>query len=613
MPGEGEDLQLNDPTVVGAFHSALLHQLLFLAVVAAVLALAWNAGRALAQRRATASGTGTATARPEVLPPEPTGRRIVRIGFGVFWLFDGLLQLQASLPLGLPSRVVDPRASASPGWVQHLVASGLDTWVHHPVPAAAAAVWIEVGLGIGLLAAARGSWSRGFGLASAAWGLVVWVFGESFGGIFAPGLSWLAGAPGAAAFYLVAGVLIGLPGGAWSTRRLGAVVLRCLGALFVVLAVLQAWPGRGYWQGAPAHARSVGTLTGIVRSAAAVPQPRPVASAVTAFGSFDAAHGWAVNLFVVVALAGIGSALLSLRRRPVVAAVAAVVVVGLADWFLVEDFGFLGGTGTDPNSMVPMLVLLVGGAVAWARPSPAAAAGVPADAAAATRDAPAVPGRAVRLGSLPALVLAGAVAVVLTGAVPLAAAAVNPDTDATLTLAVNGTPDNIDAPAPGFTLVDQDNRTVSLADLRGRTVVVTFLDPVCTSDCPTIAQEMRVTDQGLGATGSHVAFVAIVANPVYRATSFTRAFDSQEGLAGVRNWYYLTGSVAALEEAWGAYGCAVEVSAAGAMVAHSDLTVVIDAHGDERAYVSSNPGNGDTESQSFITLLSDEIHRVTPT
>ena len=30
-------------------------------------------------------------------------------------------------------------------------------------------------------------WSRAAGLASVGWGLVVWVFGESFGGIFAPG------------------------------------------------------------------------------------------------------------------------------------------------------------------------------------------------------------------------------------------------------------------------------------------------------------------------------------------------------------------------------------------------------------------------------------------
>jgi len=46
-------------------------------------------------------------------------------------------------------------------------------------------VWIQVGIGIWMLAAPRGSWSRLAGLAGVGWGLVVWVFGESFGGVFA--------------------------------------------------------------------------------------------------------------------------------------------------------------------------------------------------------------------------------------------------------------------------------------------------------------------------------------------------------------------------------------------------------------------------------------------
>ena len=56
-----------------------------------------------------------------------------------------------------------------------------------------------------MLAASRGPLSRLAGLASVGWGLVVWVFGEAFGSIFAPGLTWLFGAPGAVLIYCVAG------------------------------------------------------------------------------------------------------------------------------------------------------------------------------------------------------------------------------------------------------------------------------------------------------------------------------------------------------------------------------------------------------------------------
>ena len=97
------------------------------------------------------------------------------------------------MPLGMTPGVVQPAASSSPGWVQHLVGHGITIWTNHPIAAAASAVWIQVGIGVFLLVAPRGRWSQGAGLVSVGWGLVVWVFGEAFGGIFAPGVTWLFG------------------------------------------------------------------------------------------------------------------------------------------------------------------------------------------------------------------------------------------------------------------------------------------------------------------------------------------------------------------------------------------------------------------------------------
>ena len=45
----------------------------------------------------------------------------------------------------------------------------------------------------------------------------------------------------------------------------------------------------------------------------------------------------------------------------------------LADWVLIEDLGFLGGLGTDPNRMIPFILLFTAGYLALARPEPAAA------------------------------------------------------------------------------------------------------------------------------------------------------------------------------------------------------------------------------------------------
>ena len=200
MGGMSRPSQTSNPVILSAFHAALFHELLLVLGLFVALAIAVNVIRTLQYRRLVVIGL---TSFPAISPwpfAEPASRRTLRIGFGLLWLLDGLLQLQGAMPLSLPPSVMQPAASTSPQWVQHLVNSGATIWSNHPVQAAAAVVWIQVGLGIWLLVAPRGLWSRVGALASVGWGLVVWVFGEAFGGLFAPGLTWLFGAPGAALF-----------------------------------------------------------------------------------------------------------------------------------------------------------------------------------------------------------------------------------------------------------------------------------------------------------------------------------------------------------------------------------------------------------------------------
>lgn len=196
MPGMGTYLQTKNPVIVAAFHAALLHQLLVIGLVLAVLSVVWNVLRTTQYRRSVAAGSIADTPTATLVAAEPVARRVLRIGFGLLWILDALLQLQSAMPLGLPSSVLQPSAGSSPGWVQHVVNFGVTIWSDHPVQAAAAAVWLQLGVGALLLLAPRGRWSRLAGLASVGWGLVVWVFGEAFGGIFGSGASWLFGTPG---------------------------------------------------------------------------------------------------------------------------------------------------------------------------------------------------------------------------------------------------------------------------------------------------------------------------------------------------------------------------------------------------------------------------------
>jgi cytochrome oxidase Cu insertion factor (SCO1/SenC/PrrC family) len=602
MPGMNSGLNVDNPALVAAFRSALLVQVAV--VIAIFIALA-------AARWAARNWLAAAVPRPPRPPAEPKARRLLRIGFGLLWILDGILQAQPRMVGGLPSQVVLPVASASPGWVQHVVNGGGTIWSYHPVEAAASTVWIQAGLGLWLIAAETGWSSRLAGLGSVGWSLIVWVFGEAFGGIFAPGLSWLTGAPGAVALYLVAGGLLALPPRAWAGPRLGRYLLGGTGLFWAGMALLQAWPGRGSWQGPS------GMLTAMIESMSQLKQPHAQAAMESSFSSFTSAHGFAVNLFCVVVLAALGLALASGRPRLLRVAVPAAMGFCLVVWVLVQDLGVPGGLGTDPNSMVPWVLLLWAGYVALTQgavaPDAAGADAGQAVAAAArarfslvtvrTALRPAALRQALASASVRAVTALGAICIVLVGAAPMAAATADRNADPIIARALGGESITLDRPAPPFELVSDNGQPVSLASLRGRVLLLTFLDPVCTG-CPVIAQELKQAGALLGTSDRDVELVAITANPTHFGTQFTRAFDKNQGMARVPNWVYLTGTLAQLEQVWASYEKVAPHMMVG-MSVRSNVTFVIGKDGRIRQEIRDDPGPGTSSTRSsFAVLLS---------
>jgi len=190
----------------------------------------------------------------------------------------------------------------------------------------------------------------------------------------------------------------------------------------------------------------------------------------------------------------------------------------------------------------------------------------------------------------------------------MAFAAVNKTADPITAEAIAGTNGQLDTPAPNFTLTSQTGRQVSLASLRGKVVLLAFLDPVCTTDCPIIAAEMRVADTLLGSKATDTELVAVVANPTYTSVAYTRAFDLQDGLNTVPNWLYLTGSINQLASVWHHFGIEVEDLPGGAMAAHNDIAFVINAEGVVQQEISDDPGPGTGATQaSFSSMLADSV------
>ena len=206
-----------------------------------------------------------------------------------------------------------------------------------------------------MIFAVRGWSARLAGLAGVAWGLVVWAFGEAFGGIFAPGLTVLFGAPGAVLIYVVAGRAARA-----ARARLGVTADRPADCSAGRARSSSAWrcsrPGR---DAASGRARCTGRPSGAGRHdpvhGGHVAAARARVARLRRSANFTAAHGFAVNLVAVIALAAIGAGLS--RRAPCAptrgwrgSRSSPRAVFCLADWVLIEDLGFFGGLGTDPNS-----------------------------------------------------------------------------------------------------------------------------------------------------------------------------------------------------------------------------------------------------------------------
>ena len=106
--------------------------------------------------------------------------------------------------------------------------------------------------------------------------------------------------------------------------------------------------------------------------------------------------------------------------------------------------------------------------------------------------------------------------------------------------------------------------------------------------------------------------VAINYNPLNTDVGYIQAFDRQEGMAGVPNWLYLTGTTAQLQQVWQHYGVRpAEILPAGSMIGHGDYAFVIDQAGHIRQELDFDPGPGTQATKSsFAAQLTDAAQQL---
>ncbi len=131
--------------------------------------------------------------------------------------------------------------------------------------------------------------------------------------------------------------------------------------------------------------------------------------------------------------------------------------------------------------------------------------------------------------------------------------------------------------APDFNLTDQFGHAVTLSSLRGREVVLAFIDSRCTSICPLTASIMYDARTNLTAKeASQVALVAVNANPAATSIAEVQAWSIKHGM--LHQWSFLTGTAKQLQSVYHQYGVYDQVSAGGQVI-HDPVILVIHAQG----------------------------------
>lgn len=133
--------------------------------------------------------------------------------------------------------------------------------------------------------------------------------------------------------------------------------------------------------------------------------------------------------------------------------------------------------------------------------------------------------------------------------------------------------------APEFSLRDQAGGRFALGSLRGRPVVLAFMDSRCHQQCPLEGRALAAAFREVPRSMRPVV-VAVSVNPWEDTAGSARRAIRRFGLAGFE-WRWLLGSKAVLAPVWRKYG--IEVRRAKGDIEHTDAIYLIDSAGYERA------------------------------
>ena len=133
-------------------------------------------------------------------------------------------------------------------------------------------------------------------------------------------------------------------------------------------------------------------------------------------------------------------------------------------------------------------------------------------------------------------------------------------------------------PAPAFSLTTQDGSALSLADLRGKIVVVNFIFTNCADTCPLLTAKLVAIQDQLGRKfGAAVFFVSITVDPKVDRPEELRHYAEVMG-SDLIGWVFLTGPAEKIRQVARQYGVVSDKRPDG-NVDHNLTTSIVDRGG----------------------------------
>ena len=178
----------------------------------------------------------------------------------------------------------------------------------------------------------------------------------------------------------------------------------------------------------------------------------------------------------------------------------------------------------------------------------------------------------------------------------LAAIAANPGSD----LADIG-------PAPPVELVDSGGRPFSLAGLKGKVVVVSFVYTICNGSCPLTTAALDRSRRALqesGLWGREVEFVSITLDPA-RDTPQALAAYARAYRADPRSWHFLTGDPDRVARVIASWDMWARLGPSG-VIDHPSRVFLIDPRGHRREIYNLETLKPEVVVRDVTSLIAEE-------